>query len=309
MAFHLPLLGAFSGGLALFFLLPSKTRYERRSVQVLPGWLDDLVHAVGSSRLGAFLAGRPSVEVVSEDLGIRLARFGIALGSEGCVGMLVVLCVATVFAACVIGASPVAGGVAFAAELVGIPLLAASSTRKRMRALAREMPQVFRTLASALGSGESLSQAIAYVGLHEKGRAAEEFARASLRLRCGVGSREVLRELSQRLDAPGVRLLTSALAISQRTGSSLDGLLQRSAVMVERQEELSRLLSVKTAQARLSVRIVCVMPALMVGVLSLFSQDFQRGLTTFQGLACVAVALVMDLAALVVIRSLMKGVL
>ena len=82
---------------------------------------------------------------------------------------------------------------------------------------------------------------------------------------------------------PGIGLLVTALVIAQRTGSPLRGLFQSSAQLVERQGEYERMLAVKTAQVRLSVRIVCLLPVLLVCVLSLISPDFQHGLATVPG--------------------------
>ena len=60
---------------------------------------------------------------------------------------------------------------------------------------------------------------------------------------------------------------------------------------------------------RLSVRIVCLLPVVMVGLLALISPDFQRGLLTPSGVGCVLVALLLDGAALALIRRFMRGVL
>jgi len=171
------------------------------------------------------------------------------------------------------------------------------------------MPSIFRTLSIAMGSGQTLAQAIDYVGSHGEGPAGEGFARASLRLRCGASADEALDALSCELDAPGVGLLATALVISHRTGSPLRGLFLRSARLVERQGEFERLLSVKTAQARLSVRIVCSLPVAMVALLSMISPDFQAGLATPVGVASVVIALSLDGIALAIVRSLLKGVL
>ena len=159
-----------------------------------------------------------------------------------------------------------------------------------------------------MGSGQTLAQAVEYVGTHERGPAAEPFGRLSLRLRCGLGTEEALGLLAAELEAPGVELLATALVVSHRTGSPLRELLTRSARLVERQGEFQRLLAVKTAQVRLSVRIVCALPLALVLLLALISPDFQRGLLTPAGLASVLVALAMDAAALLIIRKLMRGV-
>lgn len=115
-------------------------------------------------------------------------------------------------------------------------------------------------------------------------------------------------ELSRELEAPGVGLLTTALLISQRTGSPLKSLFGHAAKMVERQGEFERMLEVKTAQVRLSVRIVCGLPVIMIAALSILSPDFQAGLATLPGMVSVMTAVVMDAFALIIIRRLMRGV-
>ena len=130
------------------------------------------------------------------------------------------------------------------------------------------------------------------------------------------GSRRVQRALRSRLLAslvdsgvPGVGLLVTALSISQRTGSPLRELFQRSANLVESHRQMERELVVKTAQVRLSARVVCLLPLALVGILSLISPDFQEGAATPLGMGCLLVALAMDGAALVIMRRLMKEVL
>lgn len=118
-----------------------------------------------------------------------------------------------------------------------------------------------------------------------------------------------MAQLSRELDAPGVGLLVTALAIAQRTGSPLRSLFQNSARLVERQGEYERLLAVKTAQVRLSVRIVCLLPLVLVCLLSLISVDYQNGLSTPAGAVSLLVAACMDGCALIVIRRLMRGVI
>ena len=175
--------------------------------------------------------------------------------------------------------------------------------------VSQEMPGVFRTLSVALGAGQTLAQAIEYVGSHGHGPVSAGFASASLGLRCGVSTEDALESLSRTLDAPGMGLLTTALVISHRTGSPLRDLLARSAALVERQGEFERELEVKTAQVRLSARIVCSLPFLMVALLAVISPDFQRGLLSPVGLGSVAVAAALDAFAVLVIRRLMRAVL
>ena len=300
-------------GLSAFVLLvPSKRSSTSFYSLGEGGWrlcVARQLDRLGSCALVAHLTEVDDCACVAAELRSRVAKFGLVLSSEGSYG-LVAMCVASAGLAGALLSASIAGALVSVVACVGaVPVLATSARRSRQRALYEAMPAVFRTLATALGSGKTLAQAIEYVGIHESGRAGQEFASCALRLSCGESVEEALNTLSERLDAPGMGLLISALEVSQRTGSALEGLLTRSARMVEEQSELERLLGVKTAQARLSARIVCAMPALMVLLLSLVSQDFQRGLLTLQGVVCVSVAMAMDAAAMLIIRRLMKGVL
>ena len=224
--------------------------------------------------------------------------------------------VALLLAAAAIGAlvglwsrSLAAAAVAICVCVVVVDLRHRSAQEGLARARAEAMPSVMRTMATALESGHTLVQAIDYVGLHERGPVAEPFVRASLRLRCGMSVESTLDVLAHELDAPGINLLVTALCISQRTGSPLRNLLRSAAVLLEQQEGFGRMLRVRTAQVRLSVRVVCSLPPLMVCLLALISPDFQKGLVSPTGIACLLVSAAMDGVALLAIRRIMKGVL
>ncbi len=197
-----------------------------------------------------------------------------------------------------------AGALAF-----GVPAAAAHMRDVQRKETAEAMPVVFRTLAVAMGAGMTLVQAAEYAGAHVGGAVGEAFARLGLRLRCGTATEPALEALTEELPAPGVGLLAVALTISHRTGSPLRGLFQRSARLVERQGEFERLLAVKTAQVRLSVRVVCLLPAVMVAILATISPDFQKGLGTPAGMGCVCAAALLDGLAVFIIRRLVAQVL
>lgn len=237
-----------------------------------------------------------------------LGRAGVELDERA--GSVAVGC-GIVAACCVAGllmASPVAA-VATGAIVVGVALARESARVRRARSeVSASMPGVYRTLSVALASGQTLAQAVSYVGARERGPVGEAFARMSLRLRCGASTEDAVSLLARELGAPGAGLLATALVISHRTGSPLRDLLMRSAALAERQGELERTLGVKTAQVRLSVRIVCLLPAVMIALLALISPDFQAGLLTPAGIGCVLAAATLDVVALVIIRRLLTGV-
>lgn len=254
--------------------------------------------------------------VLSTELGERMVREAArsapgatALPAEEAAAALLMVATVLALAFDVLFLTPLAGLVAIAALCFLLAARDSSRRERERRDVLAEMPGVYRTLSVAMGSGQTLAQAVEYVGVHERGPAAAVFTRMSLRLRCGVPTEDAVSMLADELEVPGARLLAAALVISHRTGSPLRDLLLRSARLAERQGEFERLLVVKTAQVRLSVRIVCLLPVAMIGVLTLISPDFQRGLLTPSGMGCVLVAMMLDGTALVLIRRLMRGVM
>lgn len=253
-----------------------KTDYCRRMA-------DELVR---DAKLGALGLGREATPVLASAW----------LVACGCAGLLVAL--------------SWVGAVAGAAVGV-VASLAWCSAREaaRRRELARQVPDVFRSLAGALAAGRTLSQAISYVGSLGAGPLNREFARASLMVSCGTSATEAVERVSRATDAPGVELMVCALSVSARTGAPLQGLFLRSARLVERRFELERELASKTAQVRLSARIVSGLPVCLVAALVLVSPDYRQGLSSPAGLGCVLVAALLDVVALLIIRRLMRSVL
>lgn len=178
--------------------------------------------------------------------------------------------------------------------------------RAEVARVERAMPDVFGGLAVSLGSGLSLGQAMQYVGSRAEGRVREELLHASALMSCGVSSAEALDELTDRLGAPGLDLVTLALKVSRRTGAPLAGLLAEAAHLVEARIELTRRLEVKTAQVRMSARMVAGMPFVMVAFLSVVSEDFRAGVMTAPGLGSLAAAALLNVLAWSIIRRVMK---
>ena len=207
-------------------------------------------------RVAEELARSARLAPLGVDRELASALVALWLVACGCTGALVALSVTGLVAGVAMGA---------------VASLAWCSAREaaRRRELARQVPDVFHSLAGALGAGRTLTQAISYVGSLGDGPLNREFARASLMVSCGTGATEAVGRVAKVTDAPGVELMVCALSVSARTGAPLQGLFLRSARLAERRFELERELTAKTAQVRLSARIVSALPALLVAALVL----------------------------------------
>ena len=186
--------------------------------------------------------------------------------------------------------------------------LALPGSRKKRERLEGAMVEAFGALAASMASGLSLAQAMRYVGSHAQEPVRTEFLRAEAQVACGAGMAEALDELVERLHAPGLDFVTLALKVSRRTGAPLSDVLGEAARLVRERVELRRKLDVRTAQVRMSARLVAGMPVAMVAFLALASSDFREGIATVPGAASIAVALLLDGIAWSIIRVVMRSI-
>lgn len=181
-------------------------------------------------------------------------------------------------------------------------------TRKRRERLEGAMVEAFGALAASMASGLSLAQAMRYVGSHAQEPVRTEFLRTEAQVACGVGMAEALDGLVERLHAPGLDFVTLSLKVSRRTGAPLSDVLGEAARLVRERVELRRKLDVKTAQVRMSARLVAGMPVAMIAFLALTSSDFREGVATVPGAASMVVALLLDGIAWSIIRVVMRSI-
>lgn len=236
-----------------------------------------------------------------------MAAQGWGLTWRGCVACALV---------CIGGGGLLGGAVslsALGAMVVALAVCAASVVmvggyeRRSKIAASEQMPAVLRSLASALGAGKSLPQAMEHAGRTLDDPLGPELLKASFEIKGGCSTEGAVDGLCERVRVPGMALLGTALQVSQRTGSSLNELFARTARMVTDDVGLRRELEVKTSQVRLSARVVAAMPVVLAGVLMVLSPDYRMGLSLAGGRICLCIAALLDLGALWLVRRLMKG--
>lgn len=206
----------------------------------------------------------------------------------------------------VVALSPWGAMVGFAFPAAWCAAAAGRHRHDERRRIEAAMPEAFRALAISLGSGHSLTQAMRFVGSHAEEPVRTAFLRVAFSMTCGISAHEALDDMLERLPAPGLELVSLALTVSQRTGAPLKDLLADAANTVGERIELTRRLDVKTSQARMSARMVALMPIAMICLLTLFSQDFRSGIATFTGMFSLVVAAALNICAWLIIRRIMK---
>ena len=282
----------------------------RYALRAASGWVLAL-GAMLPSRISSLLVSRGCLSELERVVATacRHAEHGPAMGAtarELIQGLWLCITVAAAAAGAVVASSP--WGAPVGAAFPTAVLAARGARRKRAegRRVEAAMPEAFSALAISLGSGHTLAQGMRFVGGHAEEPIRTEFLRVACSIDCGVPAASALDDLLERLPAPGLGLVSLALKVSQRTGAPLRDLLADAAAMVSERMELVRKLDVKTSQARMSARLVALMPIAMIGALTLLSPDFRAGLGEPVGMGSVAVALALNVCAWLIIRRIME---
>ena len=172
------------------------------------------------------------------------------------------------------------------------------------RALERDLPDALRRVAAELGAGRTADRALVAVGAGG-GTAGEAFAHAARRAAAGEDIAAALAvALGER-----ARFAAAAISLQLRAGGDLPALLRSLARRLEERRGVNAEIRALTAQARLSARVVPLLPIVGLALAGLLDAGAVRLLlTTAPGLAIVAVAAVLDLAGLLAIRAIARGI-
>ena len=278
----------------------------RRGVPMVGEFLR-LAELVGHSRPGRVLPKIKGADSLSRSVSAWLERRGRRVSPQGALAAYAMSSCLVTLALCLVSASAL-GLVVGAAACAGAAAGVVGARERRQRDLyCAQMPEALRCLSGALGAGKSLSQAIDHAGRTLPDPMGSEFLQASFEIKAGGPPDKAVDGLCSRVDAPGIALLGAALQISQRTGSSLNELFAQTAQIASDSASLHRELEVKTSQVRLSAKVVAAMPAVLCGFLTLLSGDYRAGLALPAGRACLAVAVLLDVCALMLVRRVMAG--
>ncbi|MDO4290918.1 MAG: type II secretion system F family protein [Eggerthellaceae bacterium] len=227
--------------------------------------------------------GEALLSLVLAAIAATAAAAGVASGSAVC--------------AVAVGCCAAAGGVASAR----------TARDKRSMGMREEVPEALRCMGVCFRSGLSLLQTLQQTAREVEGPLAGLFETAARRLEMGGTSSEALAALHGERRVPELAFVAVALDVQHASGGSIAPVLDAARESVEGELELLRALRVQTAQAKLSARIVTLMPFVLVALFSLMSSDFLAPFfESATGVALLGMALAMQLAGVLVVRRMLK---
>lgn len=258
---------------------------------------------------------RPAAEALLQIKGVRRYAGWVqaSLRMRGYLTTQVALVTLMVFAVigCILGGWVVTQSPVFGAAVAGGAIVlgcsaAKGQAEKRASALRDEVPDALRSIGVCFKAGLSLMQTLRQTGTELKGPLGELFLAAARTLETGGTASEALALFKHRSDAPELAFVAVALDVQHQAGGSLAPVLDAARESVEGEIELARSLKVQTAQAKLSARIVTVMPFVLIALFSFMSPGFlDPFFASLSGMVLLAVALAMQTGGVVMVHRML----
>lgn len=180
-------------------------------------------------------------------------------------------------------------------------------TEKRSEALRAAVPDALKAMEACTQTGLSLEQMLGQVAKEVPDDLGILFQKSAHILQMGGSSSQALECLRHGSNVPEIAFVAVALDVQHQTGGSLRQVLLAAREMVEGELSLRRHIRVQTAQAKLSARVVTVMPFILAVLLSMVSPDFLSPFfSSVTGLATLAFALAMQLVGVLIVRQMLR---
>jgi tight adherence protein B len=221
----------------------------------------------------------------------RVSRLQLLLDQAGLsirAGNLLILCVisaAMVTAAAYVLAAPLPPDEALlftgAGGLLGIilPYSYASWKRaKRFQKFEEMFPETIDTLARAVRAGHAFTMALEIVCNEFAEPAASEFRKLYEEQKYGMPVRDALMNLTTRVPLVDVKFFVTAVMLQRETGGNLAEILDNLSYMIRERFKILRQVRVYTAQGRLTMMLLMMLPPTIVVTMLVMNPSFIRPL-------------------------------
>jgi len=173
-----------------------------------------------------------------------------------------------------LAASAVVGLVLAVGAVIASSFVVSRALEKRREAMREAIPDALRSMSVCSHAGFSLLQTFQQVASEVDEPLATLFLTAVHDLETGRTVSEALDAFKCGVDVSELSFVAVALDVQHRAGGSLSQVLEAAHDSVESELGLKRTLRVQTAQAKLSARIVSVMPFILIALFSFISPGF-----------------------------------
>lgn len=226
------------------------------------------------------------------------------MAEEAAVLSVLIALLGVLFAAGAVMTGGIVAPLALVACVLAILMVVTGSIReKNEEAVKEEVPNALEAMAACFGSGFTLLQTFEQVSKEIPGKLGEVFGKCAHILETGGSAEQALLELRQGAHASELAFVAVALDVQHQNGGTLKQVLDAASDSVNSELALRRSLRVQTAQAKLSARVVVVMPFILIAAFSLASPDFLAPFfSSVAGYALLALAALMQAGGIVLVK-------
>ena len=166
--------------------------------------------------------------------------------------------------------------------------------RLRLALMQSQLPEAVELIARALRAGHALPVALQMVGSEGPAPIAGEFSRVTEQISFGVSAEAAMQALAERIPVEDVRYFVIAVLLQRETGGNLAELLDNIGRLIRDRQKLQQKVRVLSAEGRLSVWILSILPFALAAVISVVNPELTSVLWTDPaGRNMVVVSLVM----------------
>lgn len=174
----------------------------------------------------------------------------------------------------------------------------------RAKAFNAQFADALLTICNGLQSGFSFQQAMTAITRDMEPPISSEFETCLEEIDYGVSQHEALYHMYGRTKCEDIKMLISALDITQKTGGSLADVLQTISETVRTRIKIRQEVNTLSAQGKMSSIIVGGLPVFIMIALSVLNPDYVGQLTgTHDGQILLAVAAVMESVGFIVMQK------
>lgn len=176
----------------------------------------------------------------------------------------------------------------------------------REEATREALPEVLRSMEICFQSGFTLLQTFRQIEQETTGALHYLFDRAARRLELGESASSALAVFRENSAVSGLSFVSIALDVQHQAGGSIASVLESARSALRDELDLRRSLRVQTAQAKLSARVVTILPFVLIALFSLVSEGFlQPFFASPLGWMLLAIAFAMQLGGILLVRRML----
>lgn len=179
--------------------------------------------------------------------------------------------------------------------------------QRRLKRFTSLFPDTLEMFARSLRAGHSFTGAIQLVAQEMPAPVGPEFQIVFDEQNLGISLRQVLIDLTERIDSLDVKFFVTAVLIQRDTGGNLAEIIDKISYVIRERFRVQGQLRIFTAQARLSGVILVLLPPLMAVVIYFLNPNYLKPLW-FDGVGkfMIGTAVVLQVAGTLVIRKIVR---